>query len=145
VIRLETKPTIITIAGIAEKRSIDIMELGQDEMLLGYDWLHKHNPVIDWQSKMIRGQMPACKVTGVRRRDKSPTTKSSTLDGTVGKISTHKIRRIYEKDPQNVGVIWVRRIEVVKTEPLPTLLKEYDTDEFRELFEETEATDLAEH
>jgi hypothetical protein len=145
VIRLEIEPTNITTHGVTEKRSIDIMELGQDEMLLGYDWLHKHNPVIDWQSKMIRGQTPACKVAGVRIRDKSPTTKSSTLDGTVGKISTHKIRRIYEKDPQQIGVIWVRKAAVWKTEPSTTLPKEYDTDEFRELFEETEATDLADH
>jgi hypothetical protein len=37
VIRLEIEPMIITISRIAEKRSIDIIELRQDEMLLGYN------------------------------------------------------------------------------------------------------------
>jgi hypothetical protein len=53
--------------------------------------------------------------------------------------------RIYEKDPQNVGVIWIRKVAPTKDEPLLAILKEYDTDEFRELFEETEATELADY
>ena len=92
----------------------------------------------------IRGREPARKVANVRRVS-SLAIQSSPQIGRISKISPHKIARIYEKDPQRVGVIWIRKVAPTKDEPLPTIPKEYDTDEFRELFEETKATELAEH
>ena len=80
------------------------------------------------------------------RRETRPTNQSSPQDGRFGKISPHKIRRIYEKDPQKVGVIWIRRVATTKEGPLPLEIPgEYQTNEFKELFEENEATDLADY
>ncbi|KAK1918666.1 hypothetical protein P3342_001715 [Pyrenophora teres f. teres] len=100
--------------------NINIMDLGEEDMLIGYDWLIKHNPAIDWLRKKILGREPARKVAG--------------------------IARIYEKDPQKIGVIWIRQVATTKEGPVPlNIPEEYRTNEFRELFEETEATELAEH
>ncbi|EUC26830.1 hypothetical protein COCCADRAFT_113283, partial [Bipolaris zeicola 26-R-13] len=66
-----------------------------------------------------------------------PINQSSPQDGRFGKISPHKIARIYAKDPQSVTP--------TKDEPLLAIPAEYRTREFKELFEENEATDLAEH
>ncbi|KAG9194056.1 hypothetical protein G6011_04091 [Alternaria panax] len=142
---METESTKLRIAGIECQMNIDIMDLGGLDMLIGYDWLNAHNPAIDWQKKTILRREPVHKVAGVRRRV-SPKDQSATQDGRFGKISPHKIRRIYEKDPQQVGVIWIRRVATTKEGPLPLEIpREYQTDEFRELFEENEATDLADH
>lgn len=46
-IRLETEPVPLGIAGMRSLRSIDIMDLGEDHMLIGHDWLMEHNPIID--------------------------------------------------------------------------------------------------
>ncbi|KAG9192563.1 hypothetical protein G6011_11297 [Alternaria panax] len=144
-IRMETESTKLRIASIECQMNIDIMDLGGLDMLIGYDWLNAHNPAIDWQKKTILRREPVHKVAGVRRRV-SPKDQSATQDGRFGKISPHKIRRIYEKDPQQVGVIWIRRVATTKEGPLPLEIpREYQTDEFRELFEENEATDLADH
>jgi hypothetical protein len=145
-IQLETQPVPFITAELGRGRTevLNIIDLGEEDMLIGYDWLIKHNPAIDWQAKTIRGRELARKVANVRRKS-SPTVQSSPQTGRIGKISPHKISRIYEKDPQNVGVIWIRKVAPTKDEPLPAIPKEYDTDEFRELFEETEATELADH
>jgi hypothetical protein len=145
-IRLETQPVSFVTAGIGQGQTevLNIMDLGEEDMLIGYDWLIKHNPAIDWQKMIIRGREPTRTVAGVRRKS-SPTVQSSPMLGRIGEISPHKIKRIYEKDPQRVGVIWIRNVASKKDEPRPTIPAEYDTDEFRELFEENEATDLAEH
>ena len=86
------------------------------------------------------------KVAGVRK-ETNPIIQSSPKDGRIGTISPHKIMRIYVKDPQRIGVIWLKRVATTKEGLVPQLaiLTEYQTNEFRELFEENEATDLAEH
>ncbi|KAG9186916.1 hypothetical protein G6011_01003 [Alternaria panax] len=144
-IRLETELTKLRIAGIECQMNIDIMDLGELEMLIGYDWLEAHNPAIDWRKGTMLRREPARKVAGVRHEIR-PTNQSSPREGRFGKISPHKIARIYAKDPQRVGVIWIRRVATTKEGPLPLEIpREYQTDEFRELFEENEATDLADH
>jgi hypothetical protein len=109
--------------------------------------------VIDWKKMTIRGREPARKVANVRTKS-SLTIQSSPQTGRIGRISPHKIARIYKKDPRSIGVIWIRKVMPKQDIPPPTeatstkevpIPKEYDTDEFRELFEETEAADLADH
>jgi predicted aspartyl protease len=144
-IRIETESTKLKIAGIECQIVIDIMDLGELDMLIGYDWLDAYNPAIDWRMKTILRREPVHKVARVRRETR-PTNQSSPQDGRFGKISPYKIRRIYEKDPQKVGVIWIRRVTTTKEGPLLLEIpREYQTDEFKELFEENEATDLADH
>ncbi|EFQ92022.1 hypothetical protein PTT_10978 [Pyrenophora teres f. teres 0-1] len=41
--------------GIGDQMNINIMDLGEEDMLIGYDWLIKHNPAIDWLRKKILG------------------------------------------------------------------------------------------
>ncbi|KAI1675992.1 hypothetical protein KJE20_14428 [Pyrenophora tritici-repentis] len=155
VIRLETELLTLEVADIRSRMNISIMDLGQMDMLIGYDWLDAHNPAIDWQKKTILSREPARKVAGVRHEIR-PINQSSPQDGRFGKISPHKIARIYAKDPQSVGVIWIRRVATTKEGPVPQVAPtkdepllaipaEYRTREFKELFEENEATDLAEH
>ncbi|KAI1676245.1 hypothetical protein KJE20_14177 [Pyrenophora tritici-repentis] len=132
------------------------MDLGETEMIIGYDWLLKHNPAIDWQKKTLLSREPVHKVAGARRKEMRPIIQSSTQDGRIGQISPHKIARIYAKDPRKVGVIWIRQVATTKEGPVPQVAPtkdepllaiptEYRTPEFKELFEENEATDLAEH
>ena len=44
---METHEEEINICGIREKISFDILDLGDTDMLLGMDWLTRHNPVVD--------------------------------------------------------------------------------------------------
>jgi hypothetical protein len=74
------------------------MDLGELDMLIGYNWLDAHNPAINWRKKTILSQEPVHKVAGVRHETR-PTNQSSPKNGRFGKISPHKIARIYAKDP----------------------------------------------
>lgn len=114
-------------------------------MLIGYDWLDAYNPAIDQRIKTILRREPVHKVAGVRRETRL-TNQSLPQDGRFGKISPYKIRRIYKKDPQKVGVIQIRQVVTTKEGPLLLeILREYQTNEFKELFEENKATDLADY
>ncbi|KAH7551973.1 reverse transcriptase [Bipolaris maydis] len=154
-IRLETEAVSLRLAGQESRTKISIMDLGETEMIIGYDWLLEYNPAIDWQKKSIHSREPVHKVAGVRRETR-PTDQRAHPDGRFGVISPHKIARIYAKDPQRVGVIWIRQVATTKEGPVPQVASandepllaipaEYRTSEFKELFEENEATDLAEH
>ncbi|KAH7556815.1 reverse transcriptase [Bipolaris maydis] len=155
-IRLETEAVSLRLAGQESRTKISIMDLGETEMIIGYDWLLEHNPAIDWQKKTLLSREPVHKVAGARRKEMRPIIQSSPQDGRIGQISPHKIARIYAKDPQRVGVIWIRQVATTKEGPVPQVAPtkdepllaipaEYRTREFKELFEENEATDLAEH
>ncbi|KAH7554709.1 hypothetical protein BM1_07370 [Bipolaris maydis] len=155
-IRLETEAISLRLAGQESRERVSIMDLGETEMIIGYDWLLKHNPAIDWQKKTLLSREPVHKVAGARRKEMRPIIQSSTQDGRIGQISPHKIARIYAKDPRKVGVIWIRQVATTKEGPVPQVAPtkdepllaiptEYRTPEFKELFEENEATDLAEH
>jgi hypothetical protein len=66
-IRIETESTKLQIAGIECQMNIDIMDLGELDMLISYDWLDAYNPAIDWRIKTILRREPVHKVAGVRR------------------------------------------------------------------------------
>ena len=76
------------------------------------------------------------KVARARRKEMRPIIQSSPREGRIGQISPHKIARIYAKDPQKVGVIWIRQVATtkeglvpqdatVKDDPLLVILIEY--------------------
>ena len=66
-IRMETESTKLRIAGIECQMNIDIMDLGELDILIGYDWLDAYNPAIDWRMKTILRREPVHKVAGVRK------------------------------------------------------------------------------
>ncbi|EMD58101.1 hypothetical protein COCSADRAFT_104767, partial [Bipolaris sorokiniana ND90Pr] len=61
-IRLETEVVTLRLAGQESREKISIMDLGETEMIIGYDWLLKHNPAIDWQKKTLLSREPVHKV-----------------------------------------------------------------------------------
>ena len=114
-------------------------------MLISYNQLDAYNPAIDQRMKTILRRELVHKVARVRRETRL-TNQSLPQDRRFGKISPYKIKRIYKKDPQKVGVIQIRRVATTKEGPLLLeTLREYQTDEFKELFEENEAIDLADY
>ena len=40
--------------GHCEELRAEVMNLGKNSLILGYTWLKKHNPVIDWQAGTIK-------------------------------------------------------------------------------------------
>jgi hypothetical protein len=149
-IRFETTEVSLRIGNILDTRRLNIMDIGNVDMFIGYDWLDQHNPCIDWKMRTINGHGPTYKEAGQRRS--IPKNQCTTRRGRFEKISPHKIARIYEKDPQQVGVIWVRKVATPKQdEPSPTVpgkddLKiPHEYEEFRDLFEEHDDTDLPQH
>ena len=51
-----THCTDITISyqGHHEKVTAKIMDLGKNQMILGFTWLQKYNPGIDWEDDMVK-------------------------------------------------------------------------------------------
>ena len=45
---------ILRYAGHSERTSFAVTSLGRQSVLLGFDWLAKHNPEINWQTKEVK-------------------------------------------------------------------------------------------
>ena len=52
--------------GIRDIININIIDISDCDMMIGYDWLVRHNPAIDWQAGRILSREPVHKVAGVR-------------------------------------------------------------------------------
>ncbi|KAK3204109.1 hypothetical protein GRF29_106g1840700 [Pseudopithomyces chartarum] len=126
------------------------MDLGSLEAIIGYDWLIRHNPVIDWQKKTIHSREPTVRVAGVRRSQTGskvqhkPQEEGTNQKTTIQQVSPCKFAKIYKKDPQKVGVIWIRRSELQKEgQETLSIPKEYQ--DFAELFHEKDGETLPKH
>jgi hypothetical protein len=56
----EIADVILWYNGHAERTQFVITQLGKQSMILGFTWLHEHNPEIDWQTKEVH--MSCCPV-----------------------------------------------------------------------------------
>src|SRR3979490_1535131 len=54
----EIADIILCYKGHAERTQFPVTSLGKQNMILGFTWLRKHNPEIDWQMKEV--QMSRC-------------------------------------------------------------------------------------
>ena len=45
---------IINYQGHHEKVTAEVMDLGKYQVILGYTWLKKHNPDIDWTNREVK-------------------------------------------------------------------------------------------
>jgi hypothetical protein len=50
----EIADVILRYQGHAEQTQFAVTSLGKQSMILGFTWLRKHNPEIDWQTKEVR-------------------------------------------------------------------------------------------
>src|SRR3981189_2310334 len=53
----EIADVILRYKGHAERTQFAVTSLGKQSMILGFTWLHEHNPEIDWQTK--EGRSPS--------------------------------------------------------------------------------------
>jgi hypothetical protein len=173
-INLETKEVEIEVAGFRESRNIDIMPLGGIDVFIGYDWLRKHNPIIDWRTGQITKRQthdeiaaktsrePSRQVAGRRRGSgsrESPLdskTQSSPERGYAKnhnkrkfvKISRCKIARIARKTPEAIGVIHIRQVREEPRIGQETAKMEFrlpaEYSEYKMLFEDQPEGDLPE-
>jgi hypothetical protein len=60
--KLVTKPVKMVIEGHEEDISFSVIESGEETVMLGYSWLAKHNPSIDWGSGKVTWNSNYCKV-----------------------------------------------------------------------------------
>ena len=51
---MEIEPLHLVINRINDTRTLDIIDLGSEEILLGYNWLKKHNPEVNWFNGTIQ-------------------------------------------------------------------------------------------
>ena len=61
----------LTVNGRTLDTQLLITELGQQKIILGYPWLQKHNPNIDWQTGEFNWRM--CRPLKVKRYHEKPT------------------------------------------------------------------------
>ena len=94
-ILLETRKAEVDIIGIKERLSFDILDLGRTDMLLGMDWLTRHNPDVDWKERTVR--------------PRSPTNASEQVK--ICRISTSAMAKHIRKEPSEVGAIYIRQID----------------------------------
>lgn len=142
-INLETEEITIEVAGLKSRRRLNILDIGSEDLIIGLDWLQQNNPVIDWRTGDIRIRPSTLKVNGVRKAGNPCTPR----EGRFSRISFHKIMKIYEKTPEEVRVLWLRRVDpktVHQTKEVEIEIpKEYR--EYAGLFKENEATALPKH
>ena len=53
---IEIEPLKLVIGRIYNTRTLNIIDLGSEDILLGYNWLKKHNPKVNWFNGTIQPQ-----------------------------------------------------------------------------------------
>ena len=67
-IRNELKKVHFSLGGHKERLSLDIVKLKYD-VVLGMEWLQRHNPVVDWKGRLLK--FPSCN-HGTKTGERSP-------------------------------------------------------------------------
>ena len=55
---MEEVTLILSYQGHKEHTVFEVCDLGKSNLIIGYTWLHKHNPEIDWETKEV--EMTRC-------------------------------------------------------------------------------------
>jgi hypothetical protein len=45
---------ILRYENYSEHTQLAVTRLGKQSLILGYNWLHNHNPEINWQTKVVK-------------------------------------------------------------------------------------------
>jgi hypothetical protein len=150
-INFQTKRVKLQVLGTREQRQFSILDLGGQDMILGMDWLKRRNPEINWKNQAVRfheernegrqsTRTPTDRVTSHRRR---AIQKPHGAAG-ISQISLSQIMAIYQKQPQSVGMIWVRRVGAdTEGDSHMNIPNEYQ--EYQWLFEENIEEALPDH
>ena len=102
---------IIDYQGHHEKVTAEVMDLGKNQMILGYTWLKKHNPNIDWTNREVK--MTRCPHSCYLLQEKSIFLQTLEKEEVEQAWSAHKIQVTLDKP---------KKVEKTAEEPVP---KEY--------------------
>ena len=86
---------IIDYQGHCEKVTIEVMDLGKNQVILGYTWLKKHNPDIDWTNREVK--MTHCPCSCYLLQEKSIFLQTLKKEEVEQAWSTHKIQVTLDK------------------------------------------------
>ena len=50
---MEEVTLILSYQGQKEHAVFEVCDLGKSNLIIGYTWLHKHNPEIDWETGKV--------------------------------------------------------------------------------------------
>lgn len=100
----------ITFEEHREKMTFCVVDLGKNQMILGHDWLKRHNPVIDWVKGKI--EFKHCPAPCHQSRKKPPTIMED--DEPEEEVPTEVIRNlITEEDDDRVFVTRIYASETI--------------------------------
>ena len=86
---------IIDYQGHHEKVTAEVMDLGKNQVILGYTWLKKHNPDIDWTNGEVK--MTRCPRSCYLLQEKSIFLQTLEKEEVGQAWSTHKIQVMLDK------------------------------------------------
>ena len=90
--------------GKEEQQRFYIADLGTDQMILGFPWLHEWNPEIDWRKRVVKGGIISTRTIRVPKWAK------------IGLLScqAQRIARSYQLGPEDAVYVQVNRINVAQ-------------------------------
>ena len=86
---------IIDYQGRHEKVTAEVTDLGKNQVILGYTWLKKYNPDIDWTNREVK--MTCCPRSCYLLQEKSIFLQTLKKEEVEQAWSTHKIRVTLDK------------------------------------------------
>jgi hypothetical protein len=66
-IRFKTTDVSLRIGNIIDTRQLNIIDIGDVDMFIEYNWLDQHNLCVDWKMRTINKHGPTYKKAGQRR------------------------------------------------------------------------------
>ena len=78
-----------------EKVTTEVMDLGKNQVILGYTWLKKHNPDIDWTNREVK--MTYCPHSCYLLQEKSKFLQTLEKKEVEQAWSTHQIQAMLDK------------------------------------------------
>src|ERR1700675_72975 len=111
-----------------------ITQLGKQSMILGFTWLQKHNPEVNWQTKSVRmtrcpqGCCNTCRAEGKTKRKEEKKTSNCTYACRSGPFPV--LIEDFEEDEEEEGDASDSFYSNYHREPMPEFSDDVETDDY---------------
>ena len=133
-------PLTLIVGGHLERIQFLMANIGNDDIILGIDWLDKHNPDIDWRKRTIEFRRCNCHRKGVVSKIELVPDPPMDIETRCPRADTIIVAAVKNFAQQFADKALEGKKEKTYEELVPTWIRDYD-----DVFSDENATRLPEH
>jgi len=105
---------MMTHKGHKEKVVFEVCDLGKSTVIIGYTWLQKHNPMIDWKTGDIKFTRCPQECNVATKKHKQKKASAFKYKASVEEVDEEAEEKEYEDDEETEDDIYIRVLEHIR-------------------------------